>query len=46
MDNLTHDFVGSRLDHDIESLLAAIEIQSDTINLNRYLTINYTIDTY
>ncbi|MCW8929193.1 MAG: ATP-binding protein [Gammaproteobacteria bacterium] len=35
MDDLTHEFVGSRLDHDIESLLATLEIQSDTISLKK-----------
>ncbi len=33
MNDLTHEFVGSRIDHDIESLLAAIEIEADTITL-------------
>ena len=35
MDDLTHEFVGSRLDHDIESLLAALEVSSDTISLKK-----------
>ena len=33
MDDLTHEFVGSRLDHDIESVLAALEVNLDTISL-------------
>ena len=35
MDDLTHEFVGSRLDHDIESLLAALDISSDSIALKK-----------
>ncbi|MCU7833899.1 MAG: sensor histidine kinase [gamma proteobacterium symbiont of Taylorina sp.] len=35
MDDLTHEFVGSRLDHDIESLLAALEVNTDTISLKK-----------
>ncbi len=35
MDDLTHEFVGSRLEHDIESVLAALEVNSDTISLKK-----------
>jgi len=35
MDDLTHEFVGSRIDHDIESLLAALEVSSDTVHLQK-----------
>ncbi len=35
MDDLTHEFVGSRLDHDIESLLTALEVNSETISLKK-----------
>ena len=33
MDDLTQEFVVSRLEHDIETLLAAIEIESETIHI-------------
>ncbi len=33
MNDLTHEFVGSRIEHDIESLLAAIEVDADKITL-------------
>lgn len=35
MNDLTHEFVGSRLDHDIESLLAALELNSGTLQLQK-----------
>jgi signal transduction histidine kinase len=35
MDDLTHEFVGSRLDHDIESLLAALQVDADTVSLKK-----------
>ena len=35
MDDLTHEFVGSRLEHDIESLLSALEVSSDTMHLQK-----------
>lgn len=33
MDELTHEFVVSRLEHDIESLLSAINVTSDSIHI-------------
>ena len=33
MDELTHEFVVSRLEHDIETLLAAIEIEPETVHI-------------
>lgn len=33
MNDLTHEFVGSRVEHDIESLLAAVEVDADKISL-------------
>ena len=34
MNDLTHEFVGSRLEHDIESLLAVLKVQSNTLQLD------------
>ncbi|MCK5648766.1 MAG: ATP-binding protein, partial [Gammaproteobacteria bacterium] len=33
MNDLTHELVGSRIEHDIESLLAALEVSADTVHL-------------
>lgn len=35
MNDLTYEYVGSRIEHDIESLLAALVVDSDTIHLRR-----------
>ncbi len=35
MNDLTHELVASRLDHDIESLLVALEINDDTVHLKK-----------
>ena len=34
MNDLTYEFVGSRLEHDVEGLLAVLEVQSDTLTLD------------
>jgi signal transduction histidine kinase len=40
MNDMVHEFVGSRLEHDVESLLAAIEVQPDQTHDVLYLEKN------